>query len=264
LIILDDTYTFADFGLIELQGHEHPMTPVVEQKTLAIPGRPGLWHFGTENREKQFSVSLGLIEYDKYEKQRKLNAIVAFLHDAYGQPREIKWVYDYEPDKFYTVKLAEQINPERLIHAARFTLAFVAYFPYKRFIVPSDAIIWDSDVPILSDAIMDTGLTEWTITKPQTLQVINNGSKAIPFTFLLEGSGTNVSISANGKTMTLGSFTSKTIEVAENYTVKVDGTDNLTISNGVFPELLPGVNQVSIAGSGLNLTISEKITYQYL
>lgn len=259
-----DGHSLEYFGLIELRGHEHPMTPNIEQKTLAIPGRPGLWHYGTEIRDKSISIPIGFIEYDPIEKQRKLNAFVAFLLDAYGHTREVKLVFDYEPDKFYMVEVAEKIIPEHLVHATKFTLPFVAYFPYKKFIYPSNEITWDKDIPILSDLLMDTGLTNWSITSPQTFEVINNGSRAILFTFTLVGSGTDVSFAANGKTMTLGTFTSKTVEACENYTVKVNGVDDLTISNGVFLTLLPGRNTITVSGSNLNFAISEKLTYQYL
>lgn len=261
---MDDTYRFEYFGLIAKQGHVNPITPIYESKTLAIPGRVGLWDYGTEIREKRFSFPLAIIEYDRTELQRKLNDFVAFLFDAYGKPRNIKVVFDYEPDKYYMMRLAEAIDIERTWNTADFTLNMVAYDPHKKFIVPSNEITWGSDVPILSDILWCTGITNWSITTPQTFEVINNGNVSTLFAFTLNGTGDNVTFSANGKTMTLGSFNNKTITVNNNYTVKVNGVDDLTISNGVFLTLLPGRNQITVTGSNLNLTISENLTYQYL
>src|SRR5690606_801903 len=102
---------------------------------------------------------LGLQEYDGLEKQRKLSEFVAFLFDEYSRPREIKLTFDYEPDKYYLVKVANGFSPERIMSFAIFYLPLVAYKPHKHFVLPSDEIVMASDIPILSDILMDTGLS---------------------------------------------------------------------------------------------------------
>jgi phage-related protein len=263
LIYLDGK-PISDWGLQIQKEHDHPAVGDLRRKTMVIPGMDGEWDFGSELGPKPFRFPLGFIEYDMYEKQRKLNDFVAFLFDSYGKPREMKLSFDYEPDKYYLVKVSNGFTPRRIWGLAFFDLPLIANKPRKNFIVPSDEIIMDSDSPILSDIMMDTGLNNQLITNPQTFDIINNGTLVIPFSFRMEGSGDNVSISTNGKTLTLGSFINKTIEVTDNYVVKVDDISNLTSTNGVFLELLPGVNQISIAGNNLNLTISESLTYQYI
>jgi phage-related protein len=263
LIYLDGK-PISDWGLQIQKEHDHPAVGNIRTRTITISGMDGEWDFGSEVGAKPFRFPLGFIEYDPYEKQRKLNDFVAFLFDSYGKPREIKLSFDYEPDKYYLVKVSGGFTPRRIWGLAFFDLPLVANKPRKNFIVPSDEIIMDSDIPILSDILMDTGLSNQLITNPQTFDIINNGTLVIPFSFRIDGSGDDVSILANGKTMTVGSFTDKTIEVTGNYVVKVNGVSDLTSTNGVFLELLPGVNEVSIDGSNLNLTISESLTYLYI
>ena len=253
-----------DFGLIFLTEHYHPMTPEMRTKTLSIPGMAGEWDFGSEWGPRPFTLPFGIIEHDNFARQRKLNTFVAFLLDAYGRPRPIKLYFDYEPDKYYEVKLAAKIDPSRLRHSARFDVQFTAHDPFKKYAVPSDEIIMDSDIPIMSDILWDTGLNDRTITAPETFEIINNGSLAIPFAFRIDGSGENVSLTANGKRMTLGTFANKTIDIRSNYEVQVDGVTDLTATNGVFLELLPGVNRISVSGSNLNLNISESLIYKYV
>ena len=253
-----------DFGLIFLTEHYHPMTPEMRTRTLSIPGLAGEWDFGSEWGPRPFTLPFGIIEHDNFERQRKLNTFVAFLLDPYGRPRPIKLYFDYEPDKYYEVKLAAKIDPSRLRHSARFDVQFIAHDPYKKFAVPSDNITMDSDIPIMSEILWGTESGTQEVTSPMTIEVGNSGSLTIPLAFRIEGSGTNVSLTANGKTMTLGTFTNKTIDVEGNYTVKVNGVPDLTGTNGVFLDLKPGINQIRIAGSNLNLTISESLVYKFV
>ncbi|WML38708.1 phage tail family protein [Neobacillus sp. OS1-2] len=262
-MILLDGIPISHWGLQIQKEHDHPAVSDLRSRTMAIPGMDGEWDFGSESGPKPFNFPLGFIEYDMYEKQRRLNEFVAFLFDHYGKPREMKLSFEYEPDKYYFVKLSNGFTPRRIFGFAFFDLPLIAYKPNKRFIVPSDKIVMDSDIPIMSDLLWDTGFSNRKITGPQSFEIINNGWIVIPFSFRMEGSGNDVVFKANGKTMTFQSFINKTYEVTENYTVKVDGVTNLTSTNGVFLELFPGVNKITVEGSNLDLTISESLTYQY-
>lgn len=253
-----------EFGLLFLKDHYHPATPEMRNRTMTIPGMPGEWDFGSEWGSRPFSLPFALIDYDRYELQRKLRAFVAFLMDAYGKPREIKLSFDYEPDKYYSVKVNGRVDVERAIFSGQLELPLVAHKPYAKSATTSDKYILDSDISIMADIMLDTGLSNRAITSPQSFEVINNGSVAIPFSFTVEGSGTNVTLSANGKTLSLGTFSNKTIEIQDNYVIKFDGVADLTSTNGVFLELLPGVNKIIVNGTNLNLTVSESLTYQYI
>ncbi|MCM3241332.1 phage tail family protein [Cytobacillus oceanisediminis] len=254
-----------EFGLIFLKDHFHPHTPEMRSKTLTIPGRPGAWDFGSEWDVRTFNLPFAIIEYNKLEMQRKIRAFVAFLLDSYGRPRVVKLTFDYDLDKYYSVKLASQISPERFFFAEQFEVPLVAYDPYAKSAVSSDKIIMESDTPLMSDILWDTGLSERRIIAPTTFSIVNNGTVALPFSYVVEGSGTNVKLSANGKTYTLGTFSNKIYEInGDMYTVKVNGVTDLTTTSGDFIELFPGSNVISVSGSNLNLTISESLTYKYI
>lgn len=259
-----DGYSPDYFGLVFLKDHYHPLTPEMRNKTMTIPGMSGEWDFGSEWGSRPFNLPFAIIEYDRYELQRKLRAFVAFLLDAYGKPREIKLSFDYEPDKYYSVKVAGKVDVERVIHTGRFDLPLIAHKPYAKSATTSDKYILDSDISVMADIMLDTGISDWAITYPQTFEVINNGSVAIPLSLTVEGSGTNVTLSANGKTLSLGTFTNKTIEIQDNYVIKFDRVADMTSTNGVFLTLLPGINTITVSGTNLNLTVSESLTYQYI
>lgn len=261
-----DGKPLSDFGIELLSPDVHPAAPQTRDITLEIPGRHGLYHFGSTLGQRNFSFECGIIrELDTATLQQRLRQFVAFLLDAYGKPREIRLTFDYEADKYYAVKFAGEVVPERFFSVGSFALQFVAHDPMAKYVVTSDLITMNADIPIMSDLLWDTGFSNRTITAPTTFTIINNGSLAIRFSYKVVGSGTNVTIAANGKSFSLGTLSGKTIEVdGELYTVKVDGINDLTMTGGDFIELLPGINSVTVSGSNLNITVSESLTYKYL
>ena len=251
------------WGLIPKLGQHHPLTAEIQLNTMSIPGMDGEWDFGSDLKPIPFNLSFRKIEMDKHEMQRKLKEFAVFLCDSYGKPRPVKLTYDYEPDRYYEVKLSKMLNPDRMANVTDIEVPFIAHKPHAQFIVPSNKISWDSDVPFYSDILWGMDQTEYKIISPQTINVVYSGTKAIRAGFKLQGTGSNVKVSANGKTMTFGNMNSTTYEVdGETYTIKKNGVDSLVSTE--FIELIHGENKISISGSSLNLTFSEQLTYQFI
>jgi predicted phage tail component-like protein len=136
-LILLDGYSIDTFGLIPLQSHIHPINTGIQHKTIKIPGMAGVHDIRTELAPKYFEFEFAIKEQDETTMQAKLNEFVAFLCDDTGRPRDIKLIFDYEPDKYYTVKLNNMIDPERIRGFSRFSVSFVASDPYKYAISPA-------------------------------------------------------------------------------------------------------------------------------
>jgi phage-related protein len=241
------------------------MTPNFERKILSIPGRVGLWDFGTEIKEKPIAFPLGIIEMNRMDLQSKLNDFIAFLFDPFGQPREIKIVYDYEPDKYYMAKCSSPITPEDMIRARKFVLPFVANYPYKQFVAQSDEISWDSDIPIMSDITWLYGVNNLEIKAPQTIEVINDGNLVARPKILISGSASSLTLTLNGESFSFGAI-SQPIEIdAYGYTVKVNDVESITAMTGRLEKLylLPGSNSIVIDGSSLNITMTIQFRNQY-
>ncbi|TMU85485.1 phage tail family protein [Bacillus sp. BHET2] len=264
MITMDDKYRFEDFGFYCEPGNEDPLMPSFERKTLAIPGRLGSWDFGVEIGEKPFSYPLKVIERYHTQMQRYFNEFVAFLLDPFGKPREIKIVRDYEPDKHYMVKVSASILPERLEEEGAFILGFIASDPLKYGNVENHEINWDSETVTFDDSYsIDTVYVDgMLITSSQTVETTVNGYAMTP-TILISGSGEDVVIEANGKSLSLGSFTNSEIVVnGKSFTIFKDGIEEFI--NGDIPDLLPGRNQVNISGSNLNFNLSLRVRDQYM
>lgn len=260
-----DNKPLSTWGLYLLRGHIHPMTPDMRQKLLTIPGKDGKWDFGSEWDSRTFELPVGIIENDKYELQRKLNEFVVFLLDSFGKPRDIKLVFDYEPDKYYLVRFAGSLSPERLFKLGKFPLTLIAHDPYKKFMVTSNDITMDSDVPVMSDVLWDTGIHNFHVISSQSISILNNGTVAIPLSFTVDGSGTNVTFTVNEKSFSLGDFIDSTFQIiGESYTVIKNGVEDLTSFSGDFLQLMPGENIIEISGTDLDLTITENNQYKYI
>lgn len=261
---MDDKYRFEDFGFICEPGNEDPLTPNMEHKTLSIPGKVGLWDFGIEIKERHFSFPLKIMDRFFTKIQRNFNELKEFFLDPHGQPREIKIIFDYEIDKYYIAKLNGFSVPARLTEESTIVISVVAYDPLKYGTVENHEIHWDSTNVSYDDSYsMDTVyVDDVTITTPQSVETTVNGYALTP-TILITGTGNNVSLKANGKTLSLGSFTNATFEIrGKDYRILKNNEEQFI--NGDFLQLLPGLNQVEITGFNLNFNLSIRVRDQYI
>ncbi|MDF2543491.1 MAG: hypothetical protein K0S47_3209 [Herbinix sp.] len=265
-ILLNDTYTLKDFGMICEPGHVNPLTPTFENKTIAIPGKHGLYNFGSEIRERVFQIPLIMIERDRTLMQHKMRDFISFLFDVYGKPKDIKLSFDYEPDKYYIVQCASQIDAERAINTGRMSIGLVAYNPHAYSQVYSDEITWGSEVITFQSSYLlghsgSNGLVN--ITGATNLSVIVDGMAVKPV-IEITGSATDLVISANGYTISLGTFTNASWVIdCETYTVIKDDAGTF-ISNFRDFILIPGDNNISITGTGISLLIRIKSRDKYI
>lgn len=261
-----DNYTFADFGLIEEFGHVHPSTPEFEDKTISIPGRPGLLSFGTQIGAKQFTFKLKVFVRDRFERQRRKNNFVAFLFDEYMRPREFKLRFTYEPDKYYWVKVSNQITPEMLTVTDQFELTLIANDPRKYFLLDADEIRMGSHIPVRSH--VRPARHAFTVTGNQTIKLINDGSLALRPRISINGTATSLTVrnTRNGQSFSMSNIASNkpVIVEGERYLVTEGGVDTFSKLTGKFLDLLPGDNDIAISGSNLDLTISFKYKSQFM
>lgn len=265
MITMDDKYRFEDFGFICEPGNEDPLTPNMERKTVSIPGRVGTWDFGVEIGEKPFSFQLKIIDRFYTNMQRMYDEFVDFLLDPFGQPREIKIEFDYAPGKYHLVKVNGPIVPGRSQDDENiFTVNLIASDPLKYGNAESHEIHWDSETVTFDDSYsMDTVyVDDVLITSSKTVETTVNGYALSPL-ILINGSGQNVTLSANGKTMSLGNFTNSTFEInGKNFSITKNGLE--VFIDGDFLILLPGLNRVQIAGNNLNFNLSIRVRDQYI
>ena len=264
MIILDGKH-ISEFGFEVEPGHDDPITPNFEHKTLAIPGRPGAWYFGSEIKERPFSFPLVIHDRFYDNMQRAYNRLVAFLFDKFGKPREIKIVREYEPDKFIKARVLQQMLPERLTEEGKVVLPFIAYDPYKYSNVYADEVTWGSEVITFEYNYLlgheSTGGAV-KITGPQTINITVDGLAVQPI-FEISGTGVNLSISANGYSFDLPIFVDiDWIIDFEKYIVYRNGQETMLDIKEFY--LMPGNNQVQIKGDIIDINLRIKFRDKYL
>lgn len=256
---MDDVYRLEDFGIRGYQDHDHPATPDYESKTLTIPGMAGRWDFGTELRSRPFNLFFKTSAEDRSELQRKLNKFIAFLHDEYGSPRTIKVSFDYEPDKHYFMKVNEPISPERLMHANKYPVSFIAHDPYKYSNELSEDVTWGSEAITFEYNYLlgHEGLGgSVKVTGPQSIDIDVEGLAVQPV-FDIEGTANNLTLSANGHSFSLPNFTNTLWSIDfEKYSVFRNGQETMIEIRDFY--LMPGRNKISITGSNINVDLRIK------
>ncbi|ATB52741.1 minor structural protein [Caldibacillus phage CBP1] len=261
-----DGRNIKEFGLFLRQNHEHPI-PETRDQTIEIPGVHGLRHMGSTLGPRQFNLPLGIVpQIDRWELQRKIREFTRFLLDDYGRPRNMRLIFGYEPDKYYMVRYNGSISPERLVTMGVFELPLIAYDPFAYFLYSTKEITWDTDIPILSDISWLNGITEFEVKGNQTVEIINEGHVIVRPTFLIEGSANSLTLSMNGKSFSLPSFSNVTYEInGENYTVFKNGVNNFSDKIGKdWLELLPGINQLTVTGTGLNIHLTVDYRFKFV
>jgi predicted phage tail component-like protein len=261
-----DGYGLRSFGL-SCEKQNHPITPTFKSKTISIPGKAGLYDFGSEIQEREISFNIGAIDKDKIALQYKLRHFIAFLHDAYGKPRSIRLIFDYEPDKYYIVKISNRIEPDRVSRTGKFTLQFTAYDPYTYSTVYADEILWGSNIiTFISSYLLGHSGSDGlkTISAPTTLNIHVDGL-AIKPVIEITGTATGLSLSVNGYNITLPSFVTSTwIVDCDKYSVLKNGVNAFGLVSLREFILLPGDNSVAVTGTGINVTMRIKQRDKYI
>jgi predicted phage tail component-like protein len=265
------------------------LTPEYTHKTQDIPG-VGVVNFGAEIKEKPFEFEISTKGIDKIDLQHKLRTFISFLFDDFGKPRDIKLIYNYESDKFYTVKVISQIDPDRVLRTGKFDLRFVGYDPYAQSNIFADEVMWGSEVltfrsyyllghsmsrnvvlwgsdELTFDGDYEMGYTDAVgainVTGQTELDVYVDGLVVKPI-IEISGSATNLVISANGKTLNFPTFSNSIWDIdCENYTVLKNGVNTFEIGLREFM-LLKGAGKVGISGSGIDIDIRIKYRDKYL
>lgn len=262
-----DGYKLEYFGL-SCEKQTNPMTPNFANKTLSIPGRDGLYNFGSEIKERSLEFNLAAIDKDKNFLQQKLRAFTSFLFDAYGKPREIKLIYNYEPDKYYMVKVSSEIDPDRVMRTGKFNLKFTAYNPYAYSVALADETTWGSEVITFeSHYTFGHDGTVGTIhldTDSEDLKYFVDGLSVKPI-IEITGSATGLVLFTGEYQLEFQDFTdSDWVIDCEKYTVLKNGHNAFNEVNLREFILIPGMNRIGSYGDMIDLDIRFKVRDKYI
>lgn len=254
------TKRWEDFSLRVLAEHDNPAQAEFSHKSMHIAGLSGLLDFGSEVEGKSFEINLNQLVRQELDLSQTINALNQFFFDEFKQPRFIKIIFDYEPNKYIWAKVSESFTPNRSTLQKKLTIPFIQFDDNKYSITEADEIVWGStEIDFQADYLLGNtgpGASDMQITSNKTINPFLEGLALMPF-IVLDGSGTNVKITCANRILTVGSFTNKKIEIdTENYIAYSNGVETTIDLNEFY--FVPG-QPVAITGTNMNF----KLTVHY-
>lgn len=266
-VFIDDI-KLQDIGVIVKLESQEDMLPSTRDQVVSIPGMHGAYDFGAWIEPRSFILSCRFEERGYINlKERVRNFVMLFL-DHFGKPKNVKLRFGDEPDKYYTVRYSGAIPLQRIAGFGLFSVPLTAYDPHAYTTTSNEDVFWGSeDITFLNTSYTygHTGGGQSTsVTSPKNIPVYVSGL-AIKPVVVINGTGTNVTLSANGKTCSLGTFTNTnwTIDLHEYIVIK-NGVNGMNSFTGNWLEFLPGQNNIAVGGSNLSLTIQVKFEDKFM
>ncbi|AXO97169.1 distal tail protein Dit [Bacillus anthracis] len=264
-----DGKRISELKLALLPGFQHPAAPPIRDHAVSIPGRPGAYYFGSDIDPMPFNLPLLVKpQENRFELAVAIRKMVTAFIDPYGKPKEVKLIYDYEPDKYYLARYSGSMPIERYLSMGKFELPMIAYDPHAYSTVESHRdILWGYNIPFMSDMTFGGSGTSYVVNEAQTLNVDNIGSQVVRPVVEISGSATSLTLTINGESFSFGTFSNASFLVdAERYTVIKNKQNFLSNFQGNLEklELMPGTNAIPIGGTNLNINIVFKYRAKYI
>lgn len=249
---------WEDFGLIVVMDHVNPSQAKFEYKTLHVPGLPGMLDYGAEiNSRDGISIPLNGLLKSEMETTKMMNQINRFLFDEFKQPRFIKTIFDYDPNKYVWLKVAANFSLDRKTVIREFSIPFVQFDDNKYSVAEANDILWGSTaIDFQADYLLGntgSGADKQKITGNITLNPFLEGLALQPY-FEINGSGTDVKIACGTYILSVGNFTNKRLGIdTENDVMYVNGVES-DFGLGDF-YFVPGL-PVKITGRNMNFELT--------
>lgn len=256
-----DGVDVSTLGLIFSRGHNNPIISGTRDKSSTIDGTNGEYDFGADLEPIYFSLPFYIWKSDPFTLQGHVRTIKKILLDGFGKPRTFKLQFGYEMDKYYNVRVIGNVDINRIFaKAGEFTLSLKCFEGCAYSVAKNDEVTWGSEVITFTAdySFGHNGSGARTFTEPGMTVVTVTGNNLRPVLHVI-GSGTDVTLSCDDKTMTLGTFENANWKLdLENYIVTKDNALALHLIGGSWLNLYlkHGENKILMDGSDLNLTFS--------
>ena len=258
--------TLSDLGLILQPGHEHPFIPDVINSSVMIGGADGAIDFGGRLGPRPLNLPLCFpYETTVGQMQKRGRELTVYLSDGRGRPLTLWMRFEYEFDKYYSVRYNGAVIPSRRFEVSEFVLPMIAHDPFAYQTNLSTAITWDSDVLMDNEYLTFDDKFSFILSAPATLEVNNFGRVDEWPIIQIVGSFTTLSITVGTRTLVYNeALASGTLMIdCKKMTAKLGVTNKNNKVSGNWIQLLRGLNSMIIAGTGINCTVSFAFRAKY-
>jgi len=163
--------TNVQLGIELIKDSRILIAPRTKDRTEEIPGRDGLWMYGSDYRVREFRLRCAFVDATtETEVQTAMRLLAGHLIDPYGEPKDIELSFASESGVYYTVRQSQAIQIKRgKPFNWEFELRLLAHNPFGHG----------------PETVTSGSLT----TSPDTLAVTNSGNAPSPPTIVLTNNG---------------------------------------------------------------------------
>jgi predicted phage tail component-like protein len=270
MLSIDGVHLENDLGLHLLAGSDETMMPETRQDTLTIPDRHGAIVFDSYLEPRRlFPQILIPSQATLNDVQGIVRKVSSLLVDEYGKPKDVKVIYDYEPEKYYIARLTGYISIDRIAKAGIFLIPMYAYDPFAyanmKAYDPVEQQVYDSGL-IYGEGLYypNTEEFKWGYST-QYSGVHNYSTINTPLNFVIEGEVINPQITnqTNGTTLTINIHLKPSERLyinAKDFTaiLEIDGEKKSVSPQviGEFIKLSSGNNSLVLKGGLANAIVT--------
>ncbi len=265
--VYNGKHSYKDMGIV-MKSKNRPILPEPRIIVEEIPNMDGEYDFSDSNPDGHTKYKPRVIEVECSFLQRDITHLRIKAHEiapwlACG---EQQLIFDDETSVYYLARVANKLDlATEIARIGRFTLQFKCRpFSFSR--VRSD------QVPQLGIGLqlgygyrLDMTPTIFQVTGSALFSIFNPGTYVKP-TIRINGSCNTISFTVNGKTISYeAALANNQLDIdCDRQTAIKDGLVNaLNNISGNFLELVNGLNNFQISGTGLNCTVSLIFNYLY-
>ncbi len=208
-----------------------PILPPTKEHFETIPGKDGVWDFGTQYEKRPIEIDCTVLAADKADLKTKVRDLAGVLNPREGA-KEL--IFDDEPDKLYYARFSGQLPLDQIGAFGTFTLTLVCPDPF----------VYSASEEVRSGSDTIWATNNGTFVARPVLEITTNGG---------DGSVTVTHPDSSTQTLTFESSAPSGVYVVncKEMTITKDGTAAYQYLSGDFFELHPGTNKIAITGTNI-------------
>lgn len=254
-----------DIGFKHILEISEPTIQEMDRNTIQIPEMIGELDFGEDIQGCTLSYTLLTNFKEKIYYHEALNNLKKVLLDEYGYPRYIKLIRDYEPDKYFWVKVIAGSIPKMGQSLKSFTLDFRSNEPFSYSIEEVNDVKWGSTLIDFRASYKlgheGSGAVDLPVTGPISFMPILDGYAVQPY-IILSGKADSISIRTGDSYITHNAFNGKLEIDTENYIAYINGVETMLQRFDEF-YLIPN-QKVYISGTNMNFKVTMHYRWKYI
>lgn len=255
--------TFRSLGL-GLKRRDIPVLPDTREYNLTIAGRDGEIDFGAEYGPRIINHECVLMAEDTTtDYQAKIIKLAQVFNVKRG---DLYITYSDLPDRRYKMRYAGTMPIEKMIFDGDISIPMKMHDPFPEALRDTSKYEYGQGLEY-DQGYEYSSYSIYVNTKVQSFPIENRGSVDVHPLIRISGSLQQLSLTNGEQTFTFGGVmsASDTLEInSEKYTVKLNGLNAFSQTNGVFLLLKPGVTTITTQAIAANFTIEFLFRHKYL